>query len=248
MKPKVLMIILFVLTFIVSFAIYLILVTFVVPRIDLGDSVKSNIEVAPELNTTGLTNDQIIKLHDAKIPGDESYSKNSQANTVSSNAPEKTPDNDVINANPSNVEENTPEKANVSETNTVNKPAKLDNKPLEPLQPTSKPQENKPEVVKPNSSNTDKPVLDRTLEQKPVNTGNASKSLNKVMIGSYSSLEEAKKVQENIAGANMNVTPVVKQVNGKYTVQAGAFSDKKKADSLVDKLNANNYSASVKNE
>ncbi len=50
MNPKALVVILFAVTFTISFVIYLVVVHIITPHIDLSSTAKSNIEIGPELD------------------------------------------------------------------------------------------------------------------------------------------------------------------------------------------------------
>lgn len=100
---------------------------------------------------------------------------------------------------------------------------------------------------KPDEPNNSKPTLD-TNSSPGNSTSIVPKKLNRVIVGSYRSAEEAQKASENIASSNSSLKPVVKNLNGKYTIQVGAFSDRKKAEALANTLNASNQAAAVKSE
>lgn len=70
-------------------------------------------------------------------------------------------------------------------------------------------------------------------------------SMTKVYLGSYSSIEEAMKIQEKVSSDESSLIPFVKTVKDKYIVQLGSFSDKEKADALVSKLKSKGYNPKI---
>lgn len=69
--------------------------------------------------------------------------------------------------------------------------------------------------------------------------------VSKVVVGKFSSLDEALNIQNKLNGENLNVSPFIKAVKNYYVVQVGSFSDKERADSLSSELKAKGYSSSV---
>jgi len=70
----------------------------------------------------------------------------------------------------------------------------------------------------------------------------------KVLVGRYSTLEQAKVAQEILLDSGLNITPFVKDMGGSYTLQVGSYSSKAKADGLATELQRNNFPARVVQE
>ena len=260
MNPKVLVAILFLITFTVSFAIYFLVVSFITPHIDLSSTAKKEIEIAPELNesnfTKGKVDNRISEIQEKATQDEETYQ--SDISTLL-NEGVKAPDannNDQQKeeATTGKLDEHDPLKPEKKETENTKNP----NNQHEVQQ--QKPKNNDIQAVSANQTgNQTKPVLD--TNKNPFDTGLTSKksenttqsttndaSVNRVMVGSYSSMDEAKQAYNSMVSSNSNLAPIIKENNGKYSLQVGAFSDKQKAESLVKTLNNQNYSATVKSE
>ncbi len=67
----------------------------------------------------------------------------------------------------------------------------------------------------------------------------------KVVVGSYSSIDQAKVAQSILQEADLGVTPFVKNIQGMYTLQVGSFSSEQKAQSLANELLKNNFPARI---
>lgn len=106
-----------------------------------------------------------------------------------------------------------------------------DEKDNKPVESSANP---KPEET---ASNSPKIPL-QTLEQ----AGNLSV---KVVVGYYSSKEQANVAKEIIAESGMNISPYVRAIGGGYTIQVGSFASREKAQSLANELLRNNYPAKV---
>lgn len=65
----------------------------------------------------------------------------------------------------------------------------------------------------------------------------------KVVVGHYATAEQAEAAKTILMDANLNIQPFVRNLNGSYTLQAGSFSSKEKAQSLVNDLLNNNFPA-----
>jgi cell division septation protein DedD len=79
------------------------------------------------------------------------------------------------------------------------------------------------------------------VEQSPI-------SMSKVMVGSYISPNEAKRISEELMKSNLNVTPFIKEENGVYSLQVGSFSNPSKAEVLVNELRKRNMPVKVVRE
>ena len=68
----------------------------------------------------------------------------------------------------------------------------------------------------------------------------------KVVVGYYSSVEQAKVAQTILKDANVGVEPFIKDLgNGHFTLQVGSFSSRAKADSVAAELLRHNFPARV---
>lgn len=61
-------------------------------------------------------------------------------------------------------------------------------------------------------------------------------TITKVYVGQFSSLEKAIETQKAIIDADSTISPILKEVNGYYTAQVGAFSNYDSAKALATKL------------
>ena len=257
MNPKVLIGILFVITFVVSFTIYLVVVNVITPHLDLSQAARSNIEVAPELDDSTFVNQRrestIKEIQEKAMSDSSTYQPDIDAMMKDNNdayvpmdelgkdgnSEVKAPGEDYSAPTQNNNQENSSDKqlTTVEGSNTginsvenyVNeeKPRldQLERKPLPPLNAT----------------------VGTTIE-KPGAVEETPKSFTKVIVGSYSSMDEAKKQYDNMLESDLEVAPIIKEQGGKYTLQVGAFSDKQKANDLVNTLKNKNYQATIKEE
>lgn len=84
-----------------------------------------------------------------------------------------------------------------------------------------------------------------TTPPKPVEIPTAYNPVIKVVVGSYSSIDQAKVAQSILQEAGLGVTPFVKNIQGTYTLQVGSFSSEAKAQSLANELLKHNYPARI---
>ncbi len=84
-----------------------------------------------------------------------------------------------------------------------------------------------------------------TAPPKPVEIPSAYNPVIKVVVGSYSSIDQAKVAQSILQEAGLGVTPFVKNIQGTYTLQVGSFSSEAKAQSLANELLKHNYPARI---
>ena len=114
--------------------------------------------------------------------------------------------------------------------------------------------ENVKEVIPP--PNKPKTEEKQELPKQDFRTANNSKtsgvipapvpSLIKVYVGSYSSLEEAMAVQQQINSESHDTMSFIKAINGgKYIVQLGSFSTQEKADTYIQKMKAKGYNPKI---
>lgn len=70
----------------------------------------------------------------------------------------------------------------------------------------------------------------------------------RVIVGSYSTREQAEVARGILQEAGLGVSPNIKSVGGTFTLQAGAFSSQDSANNLSNKLLMHNYPARVVSE
>ncbi len=69
--------------------------------------------------------------------------------------------------------------------------------------------------------------------------------ITKVYLGSYSSLEEAMAIQSKVSTDEPSIEPFIKAIKDTYIVQLGSFSDKDKANALIEKLKEKGYTPKI---
>lgn len=73
-------------------------------------------------------------------------------------------------------------------------------------------------------------------------------SITRVYFGSYSNIEDATAIQNEVAKVDGSLSPYIKSVNGSYIVQVGSFADKDRAVALVGKLKGKGLSPKISYE
>jgi len=100
--------------------------------------------------------------------------------------------------------------------------------------------EDKP-VTKPSSA----PMLKPTVKITKVSDETSAPTVVKVVVGSYSTIDQAKVAQTALQDSALGVSPFIKNINGTYTLQVGSFSSEDKAQSLANELLKNNFPARI---
>lgn len=95
-------------------------------------------------------------------------------------------------------------------------------------------------VMKPTTVPQPKPSANIT----PLQTSATSTSI-KVVVGSYSSIDQAKVAQTILQESSLGVTPFIKNIHGSYTLQVGSFNSEAKAQSLANELLKHNFPARI---
>ena len=72
--------------------------------------------------------------------------------------------------------------------------------------------------------------------------------MNRVVVGDFETIEEAMSVQNKLINSDLNVIPYIKDLNGKYILQAGSFANKDKALALVSQIKEMGYPSKVVSE
>lgn len=67
----------------------------------------------------------------------------------------------------------------------------------------------------------------------------------KVVVGYYSTKEQAEVAKEIITESVSGIVPFVKAIGGGYTIQVGSYSSREKAQNLANELLRNNYPARI---
>lgn len=88
-----------------------------------------------------------------------------------------------------------------------------------------------------------KPVTTTNPTPKPVTTQATNAA--KVVVGYYSTREQAEVAKGIIAESGMNISPYVKSIGGAYTIQIGSYTTREKAQSVANELLRNNYPARI---
>lgn len=100
--------------------------------------------------------------------------------------------------------------------------------------------------VEKKENNVDEVVKNKVeLETKQPEVKPVHNPITKVVVGNYSSIDQAKVAQSILQEAGLGVTPFIKNIHGSYTLQVGSFSSEEKAKSLVDELLKNNFPAKI---
>ena len=73
-------------------------------------------------------------------------------------------------------------------------------------------------------------------------------SITRVYFGSYSNIEDATAIQNEVSKIDASLSPYIKSTNGSYIVQVGSFADKDRAVALVSKLKAKGLSPKINYE
>lgn len=116
----------------------------------------------------------------------------------------------------------------------------------EDMQPQPQPQPLPKKVVKPSpKKNANQQQDNLILRDKLKVQHETPATINKVMVGHYSDLTEAKKVSQELTDSNLNVTPFIRERNGIYSLQVGTFSNSQKAAKLASDLKKRNLDSRV---
>ena len=96
-------------------------------------------------------------------------------------------------------------------------------------------------VTLPDNTATPKPIVTSSPTPKQVVTpANV-----KVVVGYYTTKEQAEVAKGIIAESGLNISPYVKSIGGAYTIQVGSYSTREKAQSVANELLRNNYPARI---
>lgn len=101
-------------------------------------------------------------------------------------------------------------------------------------------------VVIPFSLKTQETSVKQAQPPKPVTP--SYNETYKVFVGRYSTVEQARVAQSILQDSDVGVSPFIKNVNGTYTLQVGSFTDRSKADMLLNDLLNNSFPARIVKE
>lgn len=73
-------------------------------------------------------------------------------------------------------------------------------------------------------------------------------TVTKIYIGQFSTMEKALEMQDAVISSDVNVNPIIRTVNGYYTIQVGAFSSYDSAKSLANQLTNAGFAAKLVKE
>ena len=91
-----------------------------------------------------------------------------------------------------------------------------------------------------------KPVENTDTEEKTAEVTTPQPAVNaKVIVGYYTTAEQAEVAKGIIMDSGLNIQPFVKNIGAAYTLQVGSFSSREKAQSVANDLLKNNFPARV---
>ncbi len=91
-----------------------------------------------------------------------------------------------------------------------------------------------------------KPVENTDTEEKTAEVTQPQPAVNaKVIVGYYTTAEQAEVAKGIIMDSGLNIQPFVKNIGAAYTLQVGSFSSREKAQSVANDLLKNNFPARV---
>ena len=67
----------------------------------------------------------------------------------------------------------------------------------------------------------------------------------KVIVGYYTTAEQAEVAKSIILDAGLNIEPFIKNIGGAYTLQVASFTSREKAQNVANELLKNNFPARV---
>lgn len=88
-----------------------------------------------------------------------------------------------------------------------------------------------------------KPAVTSSPAQKAMTTQSATPA--KVVVGYYSTRDQAEVAKGIIAESGLNISPYVRNIGGAYTIQIGSYTTREKAQSIANELLRNNYPARI---
>ena len=107
-------------------------------------------------------------------------------------------------------------------------------------------QSEKEATPKPSETASPAPRISQTVVQETQQA--ATPTVSKVVVGYYSTKEQAEVAKGIIAESGLNISPFVRSIGGAYTIQVGSYSSREKAQTMVNELLRNNYPARIISE
>lgn len=101
------------------------------------------------------------------------------------------------------------------------------------------------EVTLPNKNVESKSTVTSSSSAKQTTATQAQTNSAKVVVGYYSTRDQAEVAKGIIAESGLNISPYVRNIGGAYTIQVGSYSTREKAQSVVNELLRNNYPARI---
>lgn len=92
---------------------------------------------------------------------------------------------------------------------------------------------------------------DKSANPKPVATSSPAPKQQtqsasaKVVVGYYTTKEQAEVAKGIISESGLNISPYVRNIGGAYTIQVGSYTTREKAQSIANELLRNNYPARI---
>lgn len=107
-------------------------------------------------------------------------------------------------------------------------------------------QPEKEATPKPSETASPAPRISQTVVQETQQA--ATPTVSKVVVGYYSTKEQAEVAKGIIAESGLNISPFVRAIGGAYTIQVGSYTSREKAQTMVNELLRNNYPARIISE
>ncbi len=107
-------------------------------------------------------------------------------------------------------------------------------------------QSEKEATPKPAETAAPAPRVSQSLVQETQSA--AVPTVSKVVVGYYSTKEQAEVAKGIIAESGLNISPFVRAIGGAYTIQVGSYTSREKAQTMVNELLRNNYPARIISE
>ena len=100
----------------------------------------------------------------------------------------------------------------------------------------------KPEETSSPAPKVTSSAVQNTIAKAPEPSSNMTA---KVVVGYYSTKEQAEVAKDIISESGLNIAPFVRTIGGAYTIQIGSYSSREKAQSVMNDLLRNNYPARI---
>ena len=229
-------------TFIVFFFAFTVLLPILTPQVNIPaltdehsmDSVTSNDfkgRIDPRLSSIEQEEDTAPPKLKMEIPAKDQKAQDQQGSSAQQNAANE----DSVTDDPQEPQDSIPAEANNPDYNVPDNytkalpPQKTPNKVVKSATIANIPP--RPQPSQQYAGETAKPV-----------------TMSKVVLGSYATPMQARLVSDTLIEMDLNVSPFIKEKNGRYVLQVGSFSDPAKAEGLVQELKSKGFDARAVNE